>query len=413
MNICIITPQYPPISGGTGSTVYRVARNLTEADYNVHVIVPGSNSIENIITPSWEDGITVHRTYPALGEHFGSQLELSDIGNYIINLHEKIEFDLLHSMSLIPAGLVGNIVSKEISCPLVVSIQNRDIDHLHYNPVLSKPMTWILEQVSSVISPTSNLLDKVKHRANIRQISQVIPNGFDPNIFDQRALQELIQERHWRSQVFGETFLRYKSKGGPVVGTTSIIQPEKGFSICLTAFTKLQKIYPSACLLIVGDFINPEQKKMAEKQIRKLGLKRRVFFTGLVPYQQVLPWLKEMDIFVFPSLHYGTSNALIEAMGIGLPIIASDTGDIRQLIKDGEDGLLIQPRAIDLLGQMMNLIIEKKELRIQLGKSAKLKVERQFSSKQESGRYQDAYHNVLACSQINAPFLKSGSQSVG
>ena len=151
------------------------------------------------------------------------------------------------------------------------------------------------------------------------------------NIFDQRSLQELVREQNWRSQVFGETFLRFKSKGGPVVGTASIIQPEKGFSICLTAFIKLQRIHPSACLLIVGDFINPDQKKMVEKQIRKLGLKRRVFFTGLVPYQQVLPWLKEMDIGVFPSLHYGTSNALIEAMGIGLPIIASDTGDIKKI----------------------------------------------------------------------------------
>lgn len=75
MNICIITPQYPPISGGIGSTVYRVARNLTEADYNVHVIAPGSNSIENIITPSWEHGITVHRAYSALGEHLAEYME--------------------------------------------------------------------------------------------------------------------------------------------------------------------------------------------------------------------------------------------------------------------------------------------------------------------------------------------------
>ena len=182
MNICIITPQYPPITGGIGSTVYRVARNLTQADYNVHVIAPGSNSIENIITPSWEHGITVHRTYSALGEHFGSQLELNDIGNYIINLHEKIEFDLLHSMSLIPAGLLGNIVCKEIGCPLVVSIQNRDVELLRYNPVLFNSMTWILEQASLITSPTSNLLDKVSHIANIRQNSHVIPNGFDPNI---------------------------------------------------------------------------------------------------------------------------------------------------------------------------------------------------------------------------------------
>lgn len=394
MNICIITSQYPPTYGGVGSTVFRVAQNLAKSNYNIHVIVPGSNRIENGIGPSWEEGLTVHRTYRALGNSFGNILELNDIGRYIINLHKEVKFDLVHCMSLIPAGLLAYFVSKEINCPFVVSIQNGDLQAVCYNSVFLKPMTWVLEQASMVTSPSLDLLKKAKQVANIQQI-QVIPNGFALDLFDQRSLQELIQEQNWRSRFFGETFIRFKSKDAFVVGTTSIIRPEKGFHLCLAAFKELQNTHPNSCFLHIGDFATIQEKKTFLKLIRKLGLKRRVFLVGLVPHRQVLCWMKEMDIFVFPSLDYGTSNALLEAMGIGLPVIASNIENATQLIKDGEDGLLIRPRSTELWGHMMKSLAINKDLRRQLGESARLKVEKQFSAQKESNLYQEIYQDVV------------------
>ena len=394
MNICIITSQYPSITGGLGSTVFRVARNLAKSNYNVHVIAPGSNRIENEIGPSWEEGVTVHRTYRALSDSFSNDFEINDIGRYIINLHKEVEFDLIHCMSLIPVGLLAYVVSKEINCPFVVSVQNGDIQTVRYNSVLLNSMTWVLEQASMVTFPSIELLIKAKQVANIQQI-QIVPNGFDPDLFDQRSLQELIQEQKWRSRFFGETFIRFKSKEAFVVGNTSIIRPEKGFHLCLAAFKALQHTHPNSCFLHVGGFATIQEKNNALKLIRKLGLKQRVFLAGLVPHRQVLCWIKEMDIFVFPSLDYGTSNALLEAMGIGLPVIASNIENATQMIKDGEDGLLIRPRATELWGHMMKSLAINKDLRRQLGESARLKVEKQFSAKKELELYQNIYQDVV------------------
>ncbi len=395
MNICFITSQYPPVNSGLSTTVYRIARNLAIANHNVHVIAPGLNRLENVIAPSWEEGIKVHRTYPSLGDYSGNYIELNEISTYVSQLHQEVGFDLLHCSSILLEGLVGDIISKNLCCPLVTSFQNRDLLMMRYNPVLIRSVAKVIQQSSAVVVPISELLCDGISNLDINSNIFVAPNGFDPNIFDQRSLQELIKGQKWRNRLFGENILRLKSNGAVVIGTASIIRPEKGFPLCLSAFKELQNVCPNTYLLHIGDFANPEEKEMSKKLIGKLGLKRRVFFTGFVPHNEVLCWMKEMDIFIFPALYCGTSNTLLEAMGIGLPVIASDIEGINRFIIDGEDGLLTQPRATELLGHMMKLLVENTDLRERLGRVAKLKVKKQFSANKELEFYQDVYHGVI------------------
>ena len=135
MNICLITFKYPPmVSGGLGNAVYRITKNLSEEGCNIHVIAPGENKIGDLIGSMWEDGIEVHRTFPSLGYYSDNPAELREIGDYIINLHEKVHFDLIHSMFILPPGLVGAMVAKEIQRPLIASIRGSDVEVMRYSP---------------------------------------------------------------------------------------------------------------------------------------------------------------------------------------------------------------------------------------------------------------------------------------
>lgn len=394
MKICMITFQYPPFfNGGVGSVVYRLARNLSKAGLAIHVVAPGQNQIENPIVPVMEDGVVVHRTYPGLGNYFGDPVQSGMIGDYIIGLHREIDFDALHCHFLIPPGLIGAVVSREIDRPFIASIHGSDVETMRYHPVLVGAVQRVLKQAHMVTSVTGDLMRKARHLTSISNC-RVIPNAFESDVFDSRSLREIAENQSFQFQVSIETFYRLKRKCGLVVGTTGMIRPIKGFAFLLEAFKQLADQCPDALLLIVGDFVDPKEKEEQVKRIKSLGLKRRVFITGIAPPRQVLAWVKEMDIFAFPSLHEGSPCALLEAMACGLPVVASNVGGIPDMISHEENGLLVSPaNAVELTDQLL-LLARDETLRKRLGLAAAQTVQSRHQPDLETQAWIDLYHSV-------------------
>lgn len=381
------------INGGVGSAVWRIARNLANSGINIHVIAPGPHASGMAITPVLEEGVTVHRTYPELSSYYGNPESLREIGEYVGYLHREIDFDLIHGVFLVPAGLVAAEIAAEIDRPLIISIRGSDVELMRYHPTLCGTVRWVLRRASLVTSVTSDLLEKAQRIANIAE-SRVISNAYDPTVFDSWPLREMVAGQRWSARFLVEKFLFAKAHRGLVIGTTGVIRHAKGFHILIEAFKNLLDIHKDAFLLIVGDFMNRKEKKVWAQRIKHLGLKRRVFITGRIPHRQVLAWVKEMDIFAFPSLHEGSPNALLEAMGCGIPTVASNVGGVLDLITDGKNGLLVPPSNVDALTQSLNKLVLDESLRIQLGKLAKHTIQTQCSPEQEIEAWKDAYHWV-------------------
>lgn len=394
MKVCMITFQYPPtFNGGVGSVACRLARNLAKQGVEVHVVAPGTHQMDDRLVPAFEDGTVVHRTFPALGSYFGDHTELGRIGDYVVALHQDVEFDLVHALFLVPAGQLGAVVSGQIDVPLVASIHGSDVELMRYNPVLSGTLRWVLQQAAAVTAVSSDLLDKAERLAKI-ETGRVIPNAFDPDSFDPWPLTEVTANQGWRLQVLVESLLRAKKRGGPLVGTAGMVRPAKGFEFLLEAFRRLVGTYPDAHLLIVGDVVNPHAKKRYLKQIRAMGLRRNVTLTGLVPPRQVMAWMREMDIFALPSLHEGSPCALMEAMGCGLAVVATNVGGIPDLVTDGVNGSLVEPGDSETLAEKLISLSHDTGLRVRLGNAAKLTIETDYSPMDETNTWIELYRNL-------------------
>lgn len=395
MNVCLITFQYPPmIRGGVGSATHRIAKNLATVGVCVHVIAPGPHPLGTIIEPNFESGCVVHRTYPALGAYSSNNPDqLKAVGDYIASLHAEIDFDLFHGMFLIPSGLVAAIAAREIGRPLIVSIRGNDVEVLRYSLIHGGSVKWVLESADLVTSVTPDLLDKAKSVASISQ-GQAIVNAFDTSLFPTGRLTDLAKEFPYKLRVFAKRFLKAKSRGGPVIGTTGLMRYKKGFHLLLQAFREFLDRHPTALLLLVGDFLGASQRKQMLKMIKSLGIKRQVFITGPAPHSHVPMWMRETDIFAFPSLYEGSPNALIEAMGLGLPIVASDISGVNDVISDGVNGLLVEPNSVDALLNRLLFLSENKGLQTQLGETAKQTIETQFSPIDEVEIWLDMYFSV-------------------
>ncbi len=148
-------------------------------------------------------------------------------------------------------------------------------------------------------------------------------------------------------------------KGGLLcLGTVSRLSPEKGVYLLIEAFAELLKKI-DARLIIVGD---GSERPRLEKIVLDFGIKGKVMFTGWT--DNPFSYLGAMDIFVLPSLWEGFPNVILEAMACGVPVVVSDSsGGIREIIKDGFNGLLVKPGSSADISEAVYELLNNKEKR--------------------------------------------------
>jgi len=150
------------------------------------------------------------------------------------------------------------------------------------------------------------------------------------------------------------------------------LETEKGFDLLIRAFAGLAADFPEWGLMICGE---GSQRSDLESLVTRLGLGGRVRLPGT--RQHFFATLNKADLFVLPSRHEGFGNALVEAMGCGLPAIATDCwSEPPGIVRHGEDGLLVPPDDVDTLAAAMAELMADPEKRRRLGQRAKAAAER-------------------------------------
>ena len=132
-----------------------------------------------------------------------------------------------------------------------------------------------------------------------------------------------------------------------VFGSVGRVSDEKGFDVALKGISLLQPKLPHSFFMILGD---GESKVSLESAANRMGLQDRFFILGFDNHP--LQFLQELDVFVLPSRLEAFGLALVEAMSIGLPCIASNVGGIREIL-DETAGMLIRPEDPDALADAM------------------------------------------------------------
>ncbi len=170
------------------------------------------------------------------------------------------------------------------------------------------------------------------------------------------------------------------------------LHAQKGLDVLLTAFQQLLKHRPTreVCLQLIGE--GPLRDELIRLAVR-LDIARHVQFVGQT--DQVMECLQQADIFVLPSRAEGLSNALLEAMACGLPVIASDIPGNNDVVAHTHNGLLFAADDSNSLAQLLALLLDRPALRERLGKAARETVERNYSLNSVADRYIDLYHDLM------------------
>jgi glycosyltransferase involved in cell wall biosynthesis len=150
----------------------------------------------------------------------------------------------------------------------------------------------------------------------------------------------------------------------PLVGTVANLRPEKGHRFLLAAAAIVRRAIPDVRFVLVGD--GPEMNSVRQ-QIERLHLGEAVAVTGFRNDAQRL--ISAFDVFALPSLHEGLSIALIEALALGKPVVASRAGGVPEVMKDGEHGLLVDPGDVDGLAHGIMTLLRDSDMRHRMGEA--------------------------------------------
>jgi glycosyltransferase involved in cell wall biosynthesis len=175
-----------------------------------------------------------------------------------------------------------------------------------------------------------------------------------------------------------------------LIGCVGQFAAEKGHEFLIRAFARIRHVIPPAMLVLIGD---GELKGKYRMLVQQLGLEGKVLFQEFVPHLgSVLPAL---DLFVFPSLHEGLGSSLLAAMACEVPICASRTGGIPEIIQDGETGYLFNPGDVAAITQSMLEALQSPQRSRDLAKTAAKTAVQRFSVARMVEATCEVYANVL------------------
>jgi glycosyltransferase involved in cell wall biosynthesis len=154
-----------------------------------------------------------------------------------------------------------------------------------------------------------------------------------------------------------------------VVGWIGRMTEVKGTDDVLLAFRQLRERGVDACLCLVGD--GPDRSAV-ERRAHELGIMRNTLFLGF--QRDVAPYYAAFDALLLPSLSEGTPVSAIEALAAGRPVVATRVGGVPDVVRDGDDGVLVEPGRVDELASALARLAADPELRRRMGASGRERV---------------------------------------
>jgi glycosyltransferase involved in cell wall biosynthesis len=237
---------------------------------------------------------------------------------------------------------------------------------------------WMAEKTDFVTTVSHAARKYMEEVDGIRQRVEVVYTGFD---FEKLAPNEDERKRIRREFGFGENDF--------VVGYIGNFAPGKGHLQLIEAFSKIISDVRDGRLFIVG------RGNLAEvdEAVERFSLREKIVFAGW--RDDAAACLNAMDLFVQPSLSEAFSQVLIEAMGVGLPVIATNVGGASEVVTDGENGFLIEPNDTEAIHQKTLEIYRSPELKRKIALAGRKSVREKFTIEQMIDRQFELYKQWL------------------
>ncbi|MDO8241146.1 MAG: glycosyltransferase family 4 protein [Candidatus Moranbacteria bacterium] len=381
MKVLFFNYEYPPLGGGAANaTAYILGEFAKIPDLEVDLVT--SSIDEKYHLDNISEKIRVHRL--PIGKnssnlHFQSQKDLLVYSwkayQFSKELIKANKYDLTHSFFSIPCGFLSMLLKRKYGLPYIVSLRGSDVPgyserfglaYYVFTPIIK----YVWKKSDAVISNSIGLKE-LALKAKPDQEVGVIFNGIDIENFKPDA-----------SKKPADRFI--------ITPGASRVTKRKGLDFLIKAVAQLLPKYPQIFLKVMGD---GDEKENLTAMVAEMGLEKNIQLIGRVPREETTPYYQEASLFVLPSFNEGMSNAMLEALASGLPIVATDTGGTKELVTEGQNGLVIEMGDADDMAEKIEKVISNPELCAKMGQESR-KVAETMSWGSVARQYFELYQKV-------------------
>jgi glycosyltransferase involved in cell wall biosynthesis len=363
-----------PFIGGGQAVLLSIAQGLDESRFEVEIGAQGGGPLEDAAR---EAGIPF-RPLP-----FGGKLKRGLVRAIARDLKANPP-DILHTHGGV-AGLYGRLAARRAGVKAVVHTLH-GIHYLHYANPAARLAYVLLERYCSrrtdavVLVSQADLDEAGRRRLAPAAKLKLVRNGIDLGAIGSESFAERV-----------ESIRLHLNVDGPIVGTVARLHRQKGLIHLLRAVPAILEEHPAARVLVAG---GGELEPELRAEVKRLRLDRRFAMLGARPDALELMFL--FDVFVLPSLWEGLPLVLIEAASLGKPIVATDIGGTREIIADGETGLLVPPADPDALAGAVNRLLSDRALAARLAANAKSTIPPRFTLGRMVREYSEIYSSLCS-----------------
>jgi glycosyltransferase involved in cell wall biosynthesis len=364
LNICLISPMPPPYGGIAHWTSMVNAYAMDRDDIKISIVNTA---------PRWR---SLHKVGFWL-RVVGGGLQLIRDALRLTNVLRTKQFDAIHLVTSGHLAAVRDVVLTQIAgwfaVPIVLHIRFGRIPDI----AIAETLEWRL--LRSVMRCAAAVI--AIDRKTFEAIEQYVPEG---NYF-------LIPNCVNLSDLPLPKPLSVETKRALFVGW---VLPAKGVSELCEAWSKVK---PNGWTLEIVGPVEDSYKAQLQAQSPSDSIE----FTGLLPHAQTMDRMANCDLFLLPSYTEGFPNAVVEAMALGRPIVATTVGAIPEML-DGEAGILIERRNADQLATAIRLLTGDRELSSQLGLRAGKRASANYSIDVVFDAYMSCWRQISKLSNTNA-----------
>jgi L-malate glycosyltransferase len=363
MNIGFLLPEYPHPKvtthcGGIGTAIHNIVLGLLKKHHKVTVFVYGQETSEVIR----EDSFTLYKINKNTFRYFGWYVYRKQLNKFINTVIEKEKIDILEAPDW---GGITALMNFKV--PIVLRLHGSDTYFCHLEKRKQKHKNFFFEKTAyknadAIISVSQYTLELTEQLFGVKKTATVIQNGL--------FLDNFVTSK------------KFKTAKNRVLYFGSLVR-KKGVLELPFIFNELIKLNPEAQLIVIGRDVVDNARNQSTLKLLKGKLsdtaQENFMYKGVLPYDKIREEIAKATVCVFPSLAESFGMVTIEAMALMKGIVNTNYPWAKEIMIDGETGLLEDPKHHKSYAQKINKLLTDEVLCKSLGENAYAYVYANFS----------------------------------
>ena len=367
MRLLFFAHAFLPIVGGAERFLDRLAREMSTRGHDVRVLAARVRGQDNHVDAPYR---LIRYKKP-----FSKKLFARHTVAYLWRATLGWRPDCVHAQSAYPPGYSAATFCQLARLPWTVRPVGGDIlagERIQQDPTLKARVRQALGHADRVIAQSLELEELIAEHGVAKERIVRIPNGVD------------VPDRP-----------RTRPSAQTTIVAVGMLYPKKGFDVLVEAFAEVHARVPDARLVIAGE---GNERERLEQRVRELGLESAVELPGVLDEAAKEELWQRARVFVSSSRREPFSNANLEALAAGLPIVATAVGGNREIVHEGANGYLVPSEDAAELASAIQRLVDDPEEADRMGASAHEHAQT-YSWRTIGDRYEQLYGELAAAAK--------------